>query len=555
MSTWLLTFARPRFYIKKEFIARLLTLCLLVGPQSVLAETFVGNALKTLSAFADTFFVIEYHPWNPNRFAKHDDGSILIHGMYIGTNFSNLSIEQSFTQAESTLQQHLILSAKPSLGLVGTPIRVLTLLICNREHVWVMHDQPVRADLTHFCQLAESSRLFEQHEGGRAGDWSSVFFSTSRREAWRSQTYELDPTNRVVQLSDEDARQVVKLLFETIDWSLIGNWKYYRDGEVSESVDFEFMRIFDSNGHEVREEVKVLSAFDPEFDPTSDWEGPSIDRIRAELEPTYKLLMNSMNLTSIPEVLRIRRSPPGSTNPRVTRLFENGKTIQLISLNTRAYYFQQYTYQFAHELGHVLTNWEDNPNRKFKWFEETIAEMASAFVISNYAKQAPNQTFTEQAWATYFTTTYTNRLNVTLAEDWNIEVDTKPDVWFAQHRAEMESNPVIRELNWAVARELLPYFMADPSLWIGLSYLAQWDTTANATFEAYLQSWRETLSNQYEDIAVVDLVEDILPLGLESDENRQAAQRPRSIVVTERMYDAFTTLDPSVGNLGESAQN
>ena len=45
-------------------------------------------------------------------------------------------------------------------------------------------------------------------------------------------------------------------------------------------------------------------------------------------------------------------------------------------------FWMRYTYEFSHELGHVLTNWQLNRNESYKWFEVTLSEQASIQLVS-----------------------------------------------------------------------------------------------------------------------------------------------------------------------------
>ena len=46
----------------------------------------------------------------------------------------------------------------------------------------------------------------------------------------------------------------------------------------------------------------------------------------------------------------------------------------------------QYAYQFAHELCHVMTNFDRVKEHRHKWFEESLCELASLFVLYRLAK-------------------------------------------------------------------------------------------------------------------------------------------------------------------------
>ena len=51
------------------------------------------------------------------------------------------------------------------------------------------------------------------------------------------------------------------------------------------------------------------------------------------------------------------------------------------SADVLQYRGSQYIYQYAHELAHVLANWEDGGGHRFGWFGETLSELASLHAL------------------------------------------------------------------------------------------------------------------------------------------------------------------------------
>src|SRR5262249_46932134 len=70
--------------------------------------------------------------------------------------------------------------------------------------------------------------------------------------------------------------------------------------------------------------------------------------------------------------------------PRI--LYERGKDGEyIIQLSAKDRFWAQYAYQFAHELCHLLSNYDRSyENRKAPengWFDESLCELASMFVV------------------------------------------------------------------------------------------------------------------------------------------------------------------------------
>ncbi|MCP6756902.1 hypothetical protein NL533_35270, partial [Klebsiella pneumoniae] len=58
----------------------------------------------------------------------------------------------------------------------------------------------------------------------------------------------------------------------------------------------------------------------------------------------------------------------------------------VLKLDTSNTFWSQYAYQFAHEFCHVLCGYrEDDPGTQ--WFEETLCETASLFVLRAMARE------------------------------------------------------------------------------------------------------------------------------------------------------------------------
>src|SRR5262245_37397186 len=74
-----------------------------------------------------------------------------------------------------------------------------------------------------------------------------------------------------------------------------------------------------------------------------------------------------------------------STSSPMT-LFKRGPDGEIrVKLNVQDRRWAQFAFQFGHELGHVVCGFEDYPNPN-AWFEETLCEVASLFVLGRMAE-------------------------------------------------------------------------------------------------------------------------------------------------------------------------
>lgn len=189
----------------------------------------------------------------------------------------------------------------------------------------------------------------------------------------------------------------------------------------------------------------------------------------------------------------------GSTPVTIGRLGPQGE--QQIYLNTGDYRWAQYSYQFSHELTHVLS-WSDKlefnsePN---KWFEESICNVGSLFTMRQMAKTwrtkppYPN-------WKDYAPTlsSYVDEemdkperklpAGVTLAE------------WYKQNERRLRTGSVMdaeaRHMQAIVASVLLPMFEKSPEDWAAIGYLNV-KRTGDSSFKEYLDAWEQSAPQKH----------------------------------------------------------
>jgi hypothetical protein len=158
----------------------------------------------------------------------------------------------------------------------------------------------------------------------------------------------------------------------------------------------------------------------------------------------------------------------------------------------------QFAFEFAHELAHVLTNYEHYASGELttynQWFEEALCEVGSLYALKQlsrtWEKSPPYPN-----WATY-APNFERYLERLLAEPHR---ELAPDVslaaWLTRNESDLRGNPHLRSLNEAVASQLLPLFERDPDLWHAIEYL---HPHANgADFRTYMQAWRENVPDRY----------------------------------------------------------
>ncbi len=174
------------------------------------------------------------------------------------------------------------------------------------------------------------------------------------------------------------------------------------------------------------------------------------------------------------------------TGGPVTLFARGPKGEYQIKLATGGTAWAQYTYQFAHELCHVLCNYDDDPSR-CKWFEETLCELASLFVLRRSAetwKEKPpyanwkNYAGSLSGYADARIKEAPLPTGKTLAE------------WYKENADALAKNAVDRGKNTIAAVQLLALFEKTPAHWEAVTWLNTEKMTEAHTFTEYLRAWR-----------------------------------------------------------------
>ena len=232
------------------------------------------------------------------------------------------------------------------------------------------------------------------------------------------------------------------------------------------------------------------------------WGGVSLSAIHGVVESAYAVLVKAFEKE--PEDI-IHVIPWNQEYPLVVY---DRRPYQMY-LCARDSYWSQYVYQFSHELCHILTNFDRAQQHRHKWFEESLCELSSLFVLHRLAETwavcppagvfeaadfAPNH----REYAEHIEAKHSISSNKNISE------------WFAENISILETSPVQRELNGVVAAALLDCFRKDPSLWRECGWLNHWDPGRDETLPDYLDSWSVCLRENGIDSRAQDVVKDVL---------------------------------------------
>lgn len=190
--------------------------------------------------------------------------------------------------------------------------------------------------------------------------------------------------------------------------------------------------------------------------------------------------------------------------PRVL-LAKNDRGERIVYLSVQDARWDQFAYQFSHELCHVLSN-HDHRNidergiaRDNQWFEEAVCETASLLNLERMAT-VWEHTPPHPRWSAYAPAfrEYAQRLmdqphrqlppGLTLAQ------------WYAQNRTALRADPYLRDKTEMVASALLPLFAQKPESLGAIAYLNEEKSATSDNFQSYLASWDRCCPTAHRDL-------------------------------------------------------
>ncbi len=191
------------------------------------------------------------------------------------------------------------------------------------------------------------------------------------------------------------------------------------------------------------------------------------------------------NVSSVPQVsITVRHDVRG---PRT--LYARGPSGEFVVwLNVVDRRWAQFSYQFGHELNHVLSINRKNSTTPNQWFEESVGEAAAIFALSKMADSwhidppYPN-------WQSYSVSLRT------YAQDRLVENHRKLPAgqtfvrWFQLNEPSMRIDPYLRAKDELIANQLLGYFENYSGSWDAVTYLNRTKPTKDQTFSQYLGNW------------------------------------------------------------------
>jgi hypothetical protein len=165
----------------------------------------------------------------------------------------------------------------------------------------------------------------------------------------------------------------------------------------------------------------------------------------------------------------------------------------VVRLSARDGRWHQFVYQFAHELCHIYSNFDNKiarggeVARGHQWFEESVCEAAALATLRELAvawrRAPPAAGFVGQGESLDALADY-------LLAETHRQRPGSITAWFRAHEVALSASPYLRDKNEVVSNLLLPLFEQHPGGWRAIAYLNSDAEVAGLPFADYLEAWR-----------------------------------------------------------------
>ncbi|MGE3678587.1 MAG: hypothetical protein AB7F95_11805 [Burkholderiales bacterium] len=229
---------------------------------------------------------------------------------------------------------------------------------------------------------------------------------------------------------------------------------------------------------EARIELSVLEA---------DWGAADAGEVQAVLSGVAAEL-----LALFPDhpALRVQVAPTAESPMVLFRRGSDGSHRVLLRARDREW--ADYVYEFAHELGHILTNYgrhaHDPGLARYQWFEEALCDMVALHALRRIAERAQAGALGPQLAA-----------HAGAMREFADQLLKAPhraslhgadlSAWLRLHEPALRTDPYHRARNEEVAAHLLRIFERDPSGFSALAFVNASRAPAPRSFADYLAEW------------------------------------------------------------------
>jgi hypothetical protein len=144
-----------------------------------------------------------------------------------------------------------------------------------------------------------------------------------------------------------------------------------------------------------------------------------------------------------------------------------------------------WSFQFAHELCHIMSNYNKLRATENAWFHESLCDLAAIFTIKQIALSWRAGHLVNRPWCPTALQDYARKLLTSGA--FQLPKDVSFHAWFQTNQDSLRSDRYQRAKNGLIALQLLPILENNPKSWEAIRYLPD----SGETFARYLCTWEE----------------------------------------------------------------
>ncbi len=187
----------------------------------------------------------------------------------------------------------------------------------------------------------------------------------------------------------------------------------------------------------------------------------------------------------IPQRIDVRHNPRGPW-----MLFDDDEDSATIELSAYDNRWAQYLYQFSHEFGHVMCNydWPDDTANRFQWLEEACCGGVALYCLERLGRIA-------EADPTTPLRDYGDELLAYVADArrsyGTIPSDVSLADWYQPRARRLAGLRSLTSDNMPLARWIEARFRERPSRIASLRYLYRWDIGESTDLDQHLALWQE----------------------------------------------------------------
>jgi len=145
----------------------------------------------------------------------------------------------------------------------------------------------------------------------------------------------------------------------------------------------------------------------------------------------------------------------------------------------------QWSFQFAHELCHILSNYDLVNYHQNDWFYEALCDTASIFTVRQMAVSWRQAYPLNWAWFSIRIQRYAQ--TVTTHNDFQLPSNVNFPTWFKANERTLTADRYQRRKNGIIALQLLPILERNPDSWEAIRYLP----ASGRVFGQLLHNWRQ----------------------------------------------------------------